>query len=203
MSKRPIGGSQVEAKVYVKIPIERVGVVIGPSGKVKRRIEEACSVDLVIDSETGNVEIILRPEAKDAAILLQVQNMITAIGRGFSPQRALKLLDEDIYLDVIDLTDYVGRSKNALERVRGRIIGQNGRSRETIEELTDTFVSIYGHTVSLIGELEDIELAKEAVLMLVKGSFHKTVFNYLQRERETKKKGLKIWEEPSEKVSKR
>jgi len=193
----------VETKVYVKIPLERVGVVIGPSGKDKRRIEEACGVDLVIDSETGNVEITLRPETKDVSILLQVENMVKAIGRGFSPQRAFKLLDEDVYLDVIDLTDYVGRSKNSLERIRGRIIGQNGQSRKIIEDLTGTFISIYGHTVSLIGELEDMTLAKEAVLMLVKGSFHKTVFNFLYKERETKKKGLKIWEEPSEKVLKK
>jgi ribosomal RNA assembly protein len=192
----------VETKVYVKIPLERVGVVIGPSGKDKRRIEEACGVDLVIDSETGNVEIILMPETKDVSILLQVENMIKAIGRGFSPQRAFKLLEEEVYLDVIDLTDYVGRSKNALDRVRGRVIGQNGRSREVIEELTGTYLSVYGHTVSLIGELEDIALAKEAVLMLVKGSFHKTVFNFLYKEREAKKKGLKIWEEPPEKVPK-
>lgn len=193
----------METKVYVKIPLERVGVVIGPSGKDKRRIEEACGVDLVIDSETGNVEITLRPETKDVSILLQVENMVKAIGRGFSPQRAFKLLDEDVYLDVIDLTDYVGRSKNSLERIRGRIIGQNGQSRKIIEDLTGTFISIYGHTVSLIGELEDMTLAKEAVLMLVKGSFHKTVFNFLYKERETKKKGLKIWEEPSEKVLKK
>ena len=193
----------METKVYVKIPLERVGVVIGPSGKDKRRIEEACGVDLVIDSETGNVEIILTPETKDASILLQVENVIKAIGRGFSPQRAFKLLDEDVYLDVIDLTDYVGRSKNALDRVRGRVIGQNGRSREIIEELTGTYLSVYGHTVSLIGELEDLALAKEAVLMLVKGSFHKTVFNFLYKEREAKKKGLKIWEEPPEKVLKK
>jgi ribosomal RNA assembly protein len=193
----------VETRVYVKIPLERVGAVIGPSGRDKRRIEEACGIDLVVDSETGNVEIIPTPETKDVSILLQVENMIKAIGRGFSPQRAFKLLDEDVYLDVIDLTDYVGRSKNALDRVRGRVIGQNGRSREIIEELTGTYLSVYGHTVSLIGELEDMALAKEAVLMLVKGSFHKTVFNFLYKEREAKKKGLKIWEEPPEKVLKK
>jgi len=193
----------VETRVYVKIPIERVGVLIGPKGKIKRRIEETCGVDLVIDSETGSVEIVLKPETSDASVLMQVQNLVRAIGRGFSPQRALKLLEEEIYLDIIDLTDYVGRSKNALERVRGRIIGENGKAREIIEDLTDTTVSIYGHTVSIIGELEDIELTKEAILMLVKGSFHKTVFNYLYREREARKKELKIWEEPSERVLKK
>lgn len=186
----------METKLYVKIPLERVGVLIGHRGRVKRRLEEVCGVDLAIDSETGNVEISLRPGTKDVPIVLNVQNLVRAIGRGFSPSRATKLLEEDIYLDIIDLRDYVGRSKNALDRVRGRVIGRNGRSRELIEELTDTYVSVYGHTVSLIGRLEDIEVAKEAILMLVKGSFHKTVFGYLHRERGRKKRGLDLWAGP-------
>lgn len=193
---KPIGGLRVETKLYVKIPMERIGALIGPKGKVKRRLEEACGVDLSIDSETGNVEIGLRPETKDVSIVLQVQNLVRAIGRGFSPSRAYKLLYEDIYLDIIDLRNYVGRSKNALERVRGRIIGRKGRSRQLIEELTDTYISVYGHTVSLIGRLEDIEVAKEAIIMLVKGSFHKTVFGYLQRERGRKKREFDLWEGP-------
>ncbi|RJS89597.1 RNA-processing protein [Candidatus Bathyarchaeota archaeon] len=190
----------METKVYVKIPMERVGVLIGPGGKVKRRIEEASGVELSIDSETGNVEIGLRPETKDPSVILQVQNLVKAIGRGFSPQRAFKLLDEDVYLDIIDLRDYVGRSKNALARVRGRIIGRNGRSRELIEELTDTYISVYGHTVSIIGRVEDIEVAKEAILMLVKGRFHKSVFSYLYRERGRRKRRLELWEGPSERT---
>lgn len=185
----------METKVYVKIPMERVGVIIGPSGKIKSRIENTCGVDLVVDSETGNVEIGLKPTTEDASVLLQVQNVVMAIGRGFSPQRAFKLLDEDIYLDLIDLREYVGRSKNALDRVRGRIIGRNGRSRQIIEEVTKTYISVYGHTTAIIGLLEDIELAKKAVLMLVNGSFHKTVFSFLFRERGVQKRDLKIWEE--------
>ena len=185
---------KVETKVYVKIPMERVGVVIGPNGGTKSRIEKVGRVELAVDSETGNVEIGLGPGSEDASVILQVQNLVMAIGRGFSPQRAFKLLDEDVYLEVIDLREYVGRSKNALDRVRGRIIGRNGRSRELIEEATKTFISVYGHTTAIIGGLEDVELAKKAVLMLVNGSFHKTVFSFLYRERGIKKRELKIWE---------
>lgn len=185
----------METKVYVKIPMERVGVIIGPNGNVKSSIEKTCRVVLVVDSETGNVEIGLTPGSEDASVLLQVQNVVMAIGRGFSPQRAFKLLEEDIYLDIIDLRDYVGRSKNALDRVRGRIIGRNGRSREVIEEVTKAFLSVYGHTTAMIGGLDDIELAKKAILMLVNGSFHKTVFSFLYRERGVQKRDLKLWEE--------
>lgn len=188
----------MEAKLSVKIPMERVGVVIGPKGKTKKSIEETTGVKLVVDSETGNIEIASTTDMKDASVILQVQNMIRAIGRGFSPERAARLLDEEVYLELVDIRDYVGRSRNAQERVRGRIIGKAGRAREVIEQVTKTYISVYGYSVSIVGLLQDIELAKRAIIMLIEGSFHKSVFNWLYQERGVQKKDFEIWEEASE-----
>ena len=44
--------------MFVKIPKERVGILIGPEGKVKQYIEEKLQVKLEIDTE-GSVTIIL------------------------------------------------------------------------------------------------------------------------------------------------
>jgi ribosomal RNA assembly protein len=75
----------------------------------------------------------------------------------------------------------------------------NGKTRNIIEELTDTNVAVYGHTVSIIGTIEEAEVAREAVQMLVKGSLHATVYRFLHRKRrELKKKMLEIWEKPPE-----
>ncbi|MEM2848698.1 MAG: KH domain-containing protein, partial [Candidatus Bathyarchaeia archaeon] len=41
----------------VRIPISRVGVLIGAKGEVKRAIEDKCHVRLNIDSSSGDVEI--------------------------------------------------------------------------------------------------------------------------------------------------
>lgn len=189
----------MEQKNYVKIPLERVGVLIGPSGKVKRRIEGAFDVLLNVDSETGSVEVSLKPEAKDVTVIFTVRNIVKAIGRGFSPKRAAMLADEDFDLVIIDLTDYVGRSKNALARVKGRIIGRDGRSRVLLEELTGAIISVYGQTVAIIGRTVSLDMAREAILMLVKGAFHKTVWNYLYSyRRKMKKRRVELWEEPHE-----
>jgi ribosomal RNA assembly protein len=75
----------------------------------------------------------------------------------------------------------------------------NGKTRGIIEELTDANVAVYGHTVSLIGTFEQIEVAREAIRMLVRGSMHSTVYRFLHRKRrELKKKRLELWEKPSE-----
>jgi len=190
-----------EAMVHIKIPYDRVGILIGPEGRVKREIEKKCGVELKIDSESGDVEVILKTEQGDPAVLFKVESIINAIGRGFSPEKALKLLDEGVIFEVIDLKDYVGKSKSELERVKGRLIGEKGKTRRIIEETSGAKISIYGHTISIIGEAEHLEAAKQAAEMLIRGSQHGTVYRFLHRRRgELKKARLTLWETPTEGV---
>jgi ribosomal RNA assembly protein len=189
----------VSQKSYLKIPKDRVGVLIGPKGNSKRRIESFFGVTLNIESESGSVEIILNPENRDITAIFTVQNIVKAVGRGFSPQRAEILATEDYNLHIIDLTEYGGTSKNAIARLKGRIIGKNGRSRELIEELTETRISVYGDTVAYIGNPEGLDAAREAIMMLIKGAFHKTVWNYLYAwRRKMKKERGELWYESPE-----
>jgi ribosomal RNA assembly protein len=192
--KRLWSGLKVEKRNYLRIPQDRVGVLIGADGQTKNLIEKSFNVDLLIDSDIGNVEVVIPSDHKDISVLFTVSNIIKAIGRGFNPKRAMFLANEDFDLGIIDLEDYVGTSTNAQNRVRGRIIGREGKSRLLIEELTETQISIYGSTVSIIGNIEALPAAKEAVTMLIRGSFHKTVWNYLYAyRRELKKSRSEIW----------
>lgn len=183
-------------KTYLKIPRDRVGVLIGPKGKAKRRIESYFGVTIEVESGSGSVEISLNPGNKDVTTIFTVRNVVKAIGRGFSPLRAEILSKEDYDLHIIDLGEYVGDSKSAIARVKGRIIGKNGRSRELIEEITETRISVYGGTVAYIGNPEGLEAAREALMKLIKGSFHKTVWNYLYAwRRKMKKDRGELWYE--------
>jgi len=188
------------ASTYLRIPKERVGVLIGPDGVTKKNIEEKLAVKLEIESDSGGVTIAMAEEAKDPSMLFRAKDVVTALGRGFSPEHAFRLTrDEESILDIMDLRITFGKSETDIKRVKGRIIGMNGKTRQIIEELTDVNLSVYGHTVALIGTFEQIEAAREAVQMLVKGSLHSTVYRYLHRKRrELKKKKLELWEKPPE-----
>jgi len=185
---------------FVRIPKERVGCLVGPEGKAKAYVEEKLTVKLEIESEAGGVTITLAENATDPSMLLRAKDVVTAIGRGFSPEHAFRLIrNEDAVLDVIDLRAIFGRSESDISRIKGRIIGMNGKTRRIIEELTDTNVTIYGHTVGIIGTFERAEIARNAVQMLIDGSQHHNVYKFLQKKRsELKKQMLELWEKPPE-----
>jgi ribosomal RNA assembly protein len=186
---------------FVRIPKERVGVLIGPEGKVKRDIEERLMVELQIESEAGGVNILVNEKAQDPTILFRAKDVVTAIGRGFSPEQAFRLIrNEDALFDFIDLRTIFDRSESDIRRVKSRIIGMNGKTRRTIEDLTEADVVVYGHTVGLIGTFEQVDAARNAVQMIIQGSQHHTVYSYLQKKRrEIKKEKLELWEKPEEK----
>ncbi|MEM3090349.1 MAG: KH domain-containing protein [Candidatus Bathyarchaeia archaeon] len=189
-----------QPNTFVRIPKERIGVLIGPKGETKKAIEKMLSVDLQIESDTGGVTITLAENAEDPSALLRAKDVVTAIGRGFSPEHAFKLIrDEETVLDVIDLRIIFGRSDSDIRRVKGRIIGMNGKTRRIIEELTDTNIAIYGHTVGIIGKVEHAQVAREAIQMLIEGRQHATVYKFLHRKRKELKKGmLELWQKPED-----
>lgn len=184
--------------MFVRIPKERVGVLVGPDGKVKQNIEAKLMVELQIESESGGVTIVLSEKADDPSLLLTAKDAVAAIGRGFSPEHAFRLIrNEDDIFDFIDLRVIFGRSESDHKRVKGRVIGANGKTRRLIEELTDASVVVYGHTIGFIGAFEQVDVARNAVQMIINGSQHQTVYKYLQRKRsEFKKQRLELWEKP-------
>ena len=161
-----------------KIPEERVGVLVGAEGSTKKNIEQQTKCVITVSKE-GDVSIM----GEDALMLYTTREIVRAIGRGFNPKIALLLLKTDYTLEMIDLKDVAGKNKNTMERLKGRVIGKAGKSREEIERLTDTHISVYCKTVGIIGEVEHVALSREAVAMLLQGSMHKTVYQYLEKKK--------------------
>ncbi|MGI0090773.1 MAG: KH domain-containing protein [Nitrososphaerales archaeon] len=177
------------------MPLERVGVLVGKEGIVKEEIERRCGVTLEIDGKTGEARITYKPEALIESNPFKASDIVTAIARGFSPQRAFYLLEEEKILSLIDLREYAGKSENAMIRIKSRLIGTEGKARKIIEELAGAQISIYGHTVAIIGESDASKVAKEAVDKLAKGGTHKSTYELLQKHR-TKQKldRMQLWE---------
>ncbi|MCS6770001.1 MAG: KH domain-containing protein [Candidatus Caldarchaeum sp.] len=181
-----------QASFVVNIPKERVGVLIGEGGNVKNKLEQLLGVKLFVDSREGTVVINLsKPPGQggDPTSLFKARDIITAIARGFPPEKAFKLAEDDYVLSVIDLTEYVGDNYNHLTRVKARIIGSMGKTRRIIEETCQVYVSVYGDTVSVIGGFSDVKAAEEAVKALADGAPHGAVYRMLNEHARLRKTG--------------
>ena len=165
-----------------RVPKNRIAVLIGKAGRTREMIERACGGSLAIDSQSGDVSISWEGEP-DPIKRMKVPDVISAIGRGFSPERAVQLLEDDFFLRMYDIREWVGRQPNQTRRMRSRLIGTNGRIRTLIEEHTGCEISIYGSTVAVIGDDDSLALAAPAIEGILGGSEHGTVLFGLEQDR--------------------
>jgi ribosomal RNA assembly protein len=166
----------------LKIPLARVAVVIGKKGKVRKEIEDATGTKLQIDSSEGDVLM----TGEDGLGLYTAREIISLIGRGFNPEVAKLLLKPEYASDQINMADYAKTKKTEI-RLRGRVIGAEGKSRKLIEQLTECYVSVYGKTITIIGEIENVAVARRAIETLLSGSQHSTVYRSLEKRRKAMK----------------
>ena len=168
----------MQQEIEIRIPEDRIGVLIGKEGEIKKRIQEKTGCKIRINSKTGDVKI---TRGEDAIGFLKAKSVVEAIAKGFNPEIAMKLLDDDFYVfESIDLSDL---SQKELERVKGRIIGKEGKFRKIIEETLNVHVSVYDKYVSIIGPFENVAAAREAINMIVEGAQHSTVQRFMEKKR--------------------
>lgn len=166
----------------LKIPKERIPILIGKKGSIKKEIESKTKTKLKISKE-GDVII----SGEDTLDVYITKSIIKAIGRGFNPELALKLLNEDYCFEMIEIKDFAGKSKNKVLRLKGRAIGQKGKCRKTVEDLTDTNVSVYGKTVSILGKTDNVGLARKALESLLRGARHGNIYKWLEKQRKLRR----------------
>lgn len=157
----------------IRIPEERINILIGKGGKTKKSVESRCKVELKISE--GEVEI-----SGDATDIFFASEIVKAIGRGFEPRKAMLLLKEDFLFHLIALREMLPNDK-AIIRMKGRVIGEDGRIKTLIEESTDSFLSVYGNTICIIAKADTMEYAKEAISMILNGARHSSVLSYLSK----------------------
>lgn len=158
----------------MKIPVERIGALLGQNGENKKRLETLTKTKITVNDD-GDVEV-----SGESAEEFFLKDVITAIGRGFAAQEAERLLKDEYMLEIIDLKEFC-KGENDLNRVRGRIIGEEGKMKSEIEVATECTISVYGWTVGIIAPLDTLQYAKKAVKRIIEGAQLTSVFNDISR----------------------
>jgi len=160
---------------FVKIPEERMKI-LRRDRMLKEQLEKFTDAKIKLGND---VEVV----ADDPLLVLKAKDIVKAFGRGFDTKDALNLLDDEYFLDTIEIKDFAGRSQKRMEILRGRVIGTAGKTKRMIEEFTDSKVSVYGKTVSIIGRWNKVKIAREAIEMLLCGRLHSSVYRFLEKQK--------------------
>jgi ribosomal RNA assembly protein len=155
----------------VSIPDDRKGVLIGRDGSFKAELEKMSRTSISVNE---GVAI----EGDDPLTVMRAAWVVRAVGRGFSPEKAILLLKEDYHLRIISIRE---ESDKAIRRLMARVIGRKGATRRILEHDTNCLISVYGKTVSIIGRAGEIPAAEEAVESLIRGRSHGYVYARLRK----------------------
>lgn len=160
----------------VRIPEERVAVLIGENGETKEDIEEVANIKLQVKDNLATIE-------GDPMDEMDGANIVKAIGRGFNPEKAVNLAEKDKILHLIDINNFAD-TQNSKERLKGRVIGRDGETRKHLEKQANVEIAVYGKTIGIIGYAENIQIVNEAIRMLLQGSTHSTAYQYIEKNQD-------------------
>jgi ribosomal RNA assembly protein len=144
-----------------------------------------------------NNNSVLEFYADDPFLELKGKDVLTAFSLSegsIDLDRALGLFSEDTYLKIIDLGDIYRDNEKDIKRILARIIGTNGKTKLIIEQITESSITIYKDKIFIIGFLEEIHLAHEAIDSLMAGTTHRKVYSLLERgRRKIREEKMKLW----------
>jgi len=107
------------------------------------------------------------------------EKVIEAINFGFPFSVAMSIKDEDFIFEILNIKDYTKRKD--LERIRARIIGKEGRTLKTLNQLTKCFFELKDNYVGIIADPEYLEQGQEAVIAVIRGAKHSNVYSRLEK----------------------
>lgn len=147
---------------------------------VQARLEEKLQIKFVVQGKKVGFN------SDDTVKAYEIEMILEALNFGFDAESALLLTDEEFQFRRLPIKSFT-RRKN-MEEVRGRIIGKEGKSKRTVEQISGCAVVIGDKDVGIIGSAENIDAATTGIINLIKGSKHANVYHYLEKSNSEKKK---------------
>jgi KH domain-containing protein len=140
--------------------------------KVAKQLEKELNVAIKIKEK----EVAVEGDAEDEFI---AEKVVDAVLFGFPVDAALLIKSEEYIFEIINIKDYTHRKD--LESIRARVIGSEGKTLRTLNQLTECNFEIKGNEVGIIGAPESMKAAHDALIMVVQGSKQANVYSFLEK----------------------
>ncbi len=106
--------------------------------------------------------------------------VMQAFARGFELDIACKLLSDDYFFESVDMKELF-KNEGQIKRIKARVIGSDGKTKNYVQQVSGAQVAIYGDTVSFIGSVEEIKIARAAMDILLEGGTHSKAYAVMEK----------------------
>ncbi|KAL0574682.1 pre-rRNA-processing protein pno1 [Marasmius crinis-equi] len=134
-------------------------------------LTEMLGLQVRMNVQRRSVECRTSKHTKEIGALQKGADFVKAFALGFDVNDAIALLRlDDLYLDSFEIKDVKSLQGDHLSRAIGRIAGQDGKTKFTIENASRTRIVLADTKIHIMGSFQNIKIARDAIVSLILGS---------------------------------
>jgi RNA-binding protein PNO1 len=149
--------------------------------KIYTPLVEHMKLQVRMNLKSKAVDLRTCKETEDIGALQKGADFVKAFTLGFDVEDAIALLRlDDLYMESFEIKDVKVLNGDHLSRAIGRIVGKDGKTRFTIENVTRTRIVIADTKIHILGSFQNIKIARDAICNLILGSSPGKVYSQLR-----------------------